>query len=127
MTEYEVTSEEELELEELEQEADEFDDFYLDEEDNLFLQLCDARIKNSELSRRLKEAEYKIQETRNNFSLYQLRAQTDTISTQLRNEKDRVRQEMEAKRAEVEERFGIKLSDYSFDPETGRLTKLPDD
>ena len=107
---------------------EEFDDvgIYLTAEENFTLLLCDARIKNAELSRRLREAEYEKQETKFALQLLQQKTRLQNEVAQLRAEKERIRMEMEAIKSAVEERLGVNMNECTYDPDTGRLTKPPE-
>ena len=90
---------------------DNLEEFYLTEEEKFGLLYYDARIKNAELSLRLQKLDVrdKIRQLEFNLNVEK------TIC------KDRLKQ----LRDQVEEKYKIKLSEYSFFEETGKLTKLP--
>jgi hypothetical protein len=100
-------------------------DIYLLKEEKLELLYLDAVIKNLELSYRLKEREFnemlialqnKIAETQNKKIL---------DLTSLAEEKKIKNLELKTTKEAIEAKYGLKLSECSFDEFTGKLTVLP--
>lgn len=94
------------------------EEFYLAEEERLALLYYDARIKNTELSLRLQKLETQDR-------IKQLEVNLKNITDALNIDKTICKDRLKKLRDQVEEKYGIKLSEYSFFEETGKLTKLP--
>ena len=97
---------------------DNLEEFYLTETERLELLYFDARIKNNELSARLQKLDTQDK-------IRQLEANLKNITDTLNIDKTVCKGRLKKLRDQVEEKYGIKMSEYSFFEETGKLTKLP--
>ena len=87
--------------------------------ERLELLYYDARIKNAELSMRLHAKEVQEQIT-------SLQARAAKVISSLESEKEVCREDLQQVKQTVEDKYEIKLEDYSFVEETGKLIKLPE-
>ena len=106
---------------------EEFEDLFLTEEERLALLYYDARLKNSVLSTRIKELEVKLADIEGRFKVFRMQHDAANHARELGEDSKKVRAEMTAKREEAEARLGVNFVDCALDPETGKLTILPDD
>ena len=98
-------------------EVDKFE-FTLTAAERLELLYLDARIKNAELSIRLNKKELQEQVTN-------LHNHYTKVLEALENDKTISKTELQQIKQAVEDKYEIKLEDYGFVEETGKLTKLP--
>jgi hypothetical protein len=90
------------------------EELYLTVEEKTTLLYLDARIKNAELGIRLNETTFREQ-------MRDLKASHFTTIRALEADKTAAKEELDQIKQAVEEKYKIKMSDYTFHAETGLL------